>query len=408
LRNPDAPIPQFVNAMKMAGIEITAEQVAQGITYEALKDKDGNPFVVAVYNLDPSLFPEKYRDLAGPIPLVIARRRYEGWMWERARPDNIFGLVNIPVGIYLEPGRYNDAISRIATQNFNQLSLPIYWHVVFPTSPNSPDFSLPDTIQQIATQEGRGIFGGTLLWQNPCCLPYWVTNDGVTQEQMTSMIRSIIQRYPSVTAWICVNEPHQGDFFASRMGYPDYVINAFRIARQYTDAPLLLNDFGIESHGSKYQNIRNLVEVLKAEGLIDGIGIQMHVDPQILPSVESLIENFRSWDIPVYITELDVPTSNEMLKAHIFSNIIGATIESGVVRQINYWGLGSASWQENATLFDSNNQSNLSYFAVLKTVIKLITDPTYNKKQPPNISLQPTPPSAARLSSVPLVGQRSV
>jgi ABC-type transport system substrate-binding protein len=31
LRNPDAPIPQFVNAMKMAGIEITAEQVAQGI-----------------------------------------------------------------------------------------------------------------------------------------------------------------------------------------------------------------------------------------------------------------------------------------------------------------------------------------------------------------------------------------
>ena len=32
LRNPDAPIPQFVNAMKMAGIEITAEQVAQGIT----------------------------------------------------------------------------------------------------------------------------------------------------------------------------------------------------------------------------------------------------------------------------------------------------------------------------------------------------------------------------------------
>jgi hypothetical protein len=61
LRNPDAPIPQFVNAMKMAGIEITAEQVAQGITYEALKDKDGNPFVVAVYNLDPPLFPEQYR-----------------------------------------------------------------------------------------------------------------------------------------------------------------------------------------------------------------------------------------------------------------------------------------------------------------------------------------------------------
>jgi hypothetical protein len=57
LRNPDAPIPQFVNALRMAGIEITAEQVAQGITYEALKDKDGNHFVVAVYNLAPFPFP---------------------------------------------------------------------------------------------------------------------------------------------------------------------------------------------------------------------------------------------------------------------------------------------------------------------------------------------------------------
>jgi hypothetical protein len=47
--------------------------VAQGITYEALKDKDGNHFVVAVYNLAPALFPEQYRDLAGPIPLMIAK-----------------------------------------------------------------------------------------------------------------------------------------------------------------------------------------------------------------------------------------------------------------------------------------------------------------------------------------------
>jgi hypothetical protein len=82
LRKPDAPIPQFVNAMRMAGIEITAEQVAQGITYEALKDKDGNPFVVAVYNLAPSLFPEQYRDLAGPIPLMIAEKGEDGeWRW---------------------------------------------------------------------------------------------------------------------------------------------------------------------------------------------------------------------------------------------------------------------------------------------------------------------------------------
>ncbi|MFN4212997.1 MAG: hypothetical protein ACK4FL_03510, partial [Microgenomates group bacterium] len=70
LQKPDAPIPQFVNAMKMAGIEVTGEEVAQGITYQQLKDKDGKPFIVAVYNLDPN--PSKQGEtLEGPIPLMI-------------------------------------------------------------------------------------------------------------------------------------------------------------------------------------------------------------------------------------------------------------------------------------------------------------------------------------------------
>jgi len=80
----------------MAGIEITAEQVAQGITYEVLKDKDGNLFVVAVYNLAPYLFPEQYRDLAGPIPLLIAKKGERGWEWKVFDPGkamNIYGKV---------------------------------------------------------------------------------------------------------------------------------------------------------------------------------------------------------------------------------------------------------------------------------------------------------------------------
>ena|SRR4030067_1403536 len=37
-----SPVVQFVNAMQMAGIEVTREQVTAGITYQELKDKDGN------------------------------------------------------------------------------------------------------------------------------------------------------------------------------------------------------------------------------------------------------------------------------------------------------------------------------------------------------------------------------
>jgi len=376
LTNPEAPIPQFANALNNAGIDLTSEQIDQGITYVSTKedgtplvDQDGNPFVVAVYNLDPSLFPKQYRDLAGPIPLLIAQRGENGWRWERARPNNVFNLVNIPVGVYLEPGRNNDSINKIATQNFNALVLPIYWHVML-KNPNNINFSLPDSINTLANQSGMPTFGGALLWQNPDFLPDWVKNSNLTQEQINEIIRLIIQHYPTTTAWIVVNEPYPGDFFASRFGYPDYIIKAFLAARKYTNRPLILNDFGIETSGQKYQNIRNLVDALIKEGIVvDGIGIQMHINPQNPPSTNALVQNFRSWGVPVYITELDCPTENEQLRAEIFRRVIEAALESGVVSQINFWGLGSASWQENATLFNNNNEPNLSYFIILSTVV---------------------------------------
>ena len=61
-------------------------------------DKDGNPFVVAVYNLDPSLFPEQYRDLAGPIPLMIAEKGEKGWEWTEATLKKLAEKRRIYVG----------------------------------------------------------------------------------------------------------------------------------------------------------------------------------------------------------------------------------------------------------------------------------------------------------------------
>jgi len=379
LKKKEAPIPQFANALKNAGIELSPEQIAQGITYVSTKedgtplvDKNGNPFVVAVYNLDPSLFPEEYRDLAGPVPLMIAIKGENGWGWRRANPDNVFNLVNIPVGVYLEPGKNNDSINKVALQNFSQLSLPIYWHVMFPRNLQNPNFSLPDSIQKLANQGQKQVFGGSLVWQNTNFLPDWVKNSGITQEQITSIIGLIVRHYPNSSAWIVVNEPYASDFFASRLGYPNYVIESFRVARQYTSKPLILNDFDIELPGRKYQNTMNLVNTLRKENLIDGIGIQMHINPQNPPSKNILLDNFRSWGLPVYITELDCPTTNEQLKAEIFSNVVGAALESGTVTQINFWGLGPASWQENATLFDNNAQPTLSYYIILETVLNYL------------------------------------
>ena len=57
LTNPEAPIPQFANAMKMVGINLTPEQVAQEISYQTFKDKNCDYFVVATYKFNNQLIP---------------------------------------------------------------------------------------------------------------------------------------------------------------------------------------------------------------------------------------------------------------------------------------------------------------------------------------------------------------
>ncbi len=89
LKKKEAPIPQFVNAMQMAGIEVTAEQVSQAINFQELKDKDGNPFYVATYNLDPDPT-QTDETLEGPIPLMITKENKNGgWEWKNSSPAEI-------------------------------------------------------------------------------------------------------------------------------------------------------------------------------------------------------------------------------------------------------------------------------------------------------------------------------
>lgn len=48
LSKPDAPIPEFVSAMKIAGVELSLEQVVKGMTFDAMEDVRGRQLVVAV------------------------------------------------------------------------------------------------------------------------------------------------------------------------------------------------------------------------------------------------------------------------------------------------------------------------------------------------------------------------
>jgi endo-1,4-beta-xylanase len=255
------------------------------------------------------------------------------------------------------------------------------------------DFGLPDGQLKLAQSGGMEVRAQTLVYSY--FLPDWLKQGSFTQEQLISMIRdnvkTIMTRYKGeVTKWNVVNEmgffpPYDStDFFYHRIGQ-QYVAIAFQAARETDPSALLyLDDFGVETvHSPKYEQDRRIVNSLKQAGLIDAMGVQLHIDASKPPTKQDLIEAFQSWELPVFISELDVDLRNVdgadaqrfALQAEIFRTAVQAALDSEVCRDIVFWGFGDKySWLEqpefngsknaDPTIFDDDLGPKPAYFAI--------------------------------------------
>jgi len=381
--------------------------VAQGITYEALKDKDGNPFIVAVYNLDPSLFPEQYRDLAGPIPLMITTRGENGeWKWKKAYLRDIAEINGIVLralsGFGAEPEE--EKYREIAFNNFQGITLSYDWPQVEPERGNY-NWEWPDYQFRRAKEEGIKYYAiHHLLPNSEDGIPTWVDPQNMDLNQIiNNHITSLINHFKrlnggSLSGWVLsvVNEAMlpevrgRRDFFSDRLG-EGYIDYAFQLARQLApEAILIYNDSNNHcSQGSTSQdglsteNTMRIVQRLREKGLIDGVGLQMHLSEGRLPNINDLkntIRLYQSLGVEVYVTEFDVNLTNIpgsqqqrlIYQANIVNQVIKAIIEAGV-RNIGVWDIGdSRAWYNypnaDPTLFDDNGNPKISYYFFLQAL----------------------------------------
>jgi len=131
---------------------------------------------------------------------------------------------------------------------------------------------------------------------------------------MTEHIETNVRRYVGKPiTWQVLNEAVW--YYQGHSGYSEtiwyntigkeYVDIAFRSAREADPtARLIYNDFtnnvagkGGEISGPKADVVFNFVEKLKKKGLVDGVGIQLHIfDPETAPSEEEIrnqIERYK-------------------------------------------------------------------------------------------------------------------
>jgi endo-1,4-beta-xylanase len=135
----------------------------------------------------------------------------------------------------------------------------------------------------------------------------------------------------------------------SKIG-PDYIDIAFEAAREADPSAILIyNDFGNETPGGPTTEYTlETVSRLRSKGLLDGVGLQMHLNGRNPPRISELIQALDDYPLPVYITELDVNLSGVggsrqerfMTQAIIYSDVMLACLETGACKSISVSGIG--------------------------------------------------------------------
>lgn len=268
----------------------------------------------------------------------------------------------------------------------------------------SINFFMSDQYNGFAKKLDTGLRGHTLVWHSQT--PDWFFNENyeddgqlasreVMLERMDAYIGAVAGRYKdsALYAWDVANEvidTGESDNMRRSLWYetvgPDFVEQAFIMARKHTegsDVKLFYNDYNIVSDKEKREAIFEMLKPLKEQGLVDGVGLQGHVNIESpLPEAfEDTIKLFGSIGLEVQITELDISVysndnerldtvSDELLleQAYRYKEIFDVCVDhDDIVTNITIWGL-------------TDDRSWLNYFPVTRNNWPLLFDDMYMAK----------------------------
>lgn len=269
-------------------------------------------------------------------------------------------------------------------------------------------FSAAKSILDYCSQNNIPVRIHTLIWHSQT--PDWFfkenySDDGAWVSKETMLIRMenfiknyfevLIKEYPNIDFYACdvVNEAWE-DNGSPRTAGSNYTKNgqsawvqvfgdnsfiepAFEYARKYAPegCKLYYNDYN-EYISGKTNAIYEMSMELKEKGIIDGIGMQSHLDVNF-PSAKQYkdsLAKFASTGLDIQITELDVTTSDTSesgfeKQAQYYSDIFDAIVEyKDNISAVILWGItDDGSWRADRCplLFDAQYKAKPAYYSII-------------------------------------------
>jgi endo-1,4-beta-xylanase len=216
-----------------------------------------------------------------------------------------------------------------------------------------------DTAYNLAKSNGWPFHYHVLVWGNQ--QPTWIETLPPAEqlEEIREFWTAVATRYPGIDFMEVVNEPlhdppfgtgngNYGDALGGRgaAGTPEewtWILNAFRMAREiFPNAKLMLNDYSITNDGNATTRYLGIINLLKAEGLIDIIGDQAHgfstTEAAPMPNHRANLDRLAATGLPIHITELDIPGTEDEVQLANYKRIFPVFWEHPAVEGVTLWG----------------------------------------------------------------------
>ncbi|MGA7160847.1 MAG: endo-1,4-beta-xylanase [Bacteroidota bacterium] len=301
-------------------------------------------------------------------------------------------------------------LGNIVSSGYNIRSdFATYWNQVTPENagkwlsvePSRGNFSWTelDDIYNYAMTNGFLYKHHNLIWGSQ--YPSWITSlDSATlYQEIVNWIQAAGQRYPKADFCDVVNEPLHTPLpaiFKTALGGNgatgwDWVINAFQLARQYWSphTKLLINEYSVINDPSANLQYRQLINLLKARGLIDGIGVQAHyfeIDGGTSVSVlENNLDSLTATGLPVYASEFDINQQNDATQNVRYQEFLPIFWENPGVYGITLWGyVQNQTWKPYTYLVTTSGAERPTLQWLRNYMLKGPTPPSPVLISPPN------------------------